>query len=77
MEKFIGQDYENLHEREQFIKDNAEGIEEMSYSKPLKSAVIDKLKEELADATIEKTDIEAAKKAADMNYNSEIKELKQ
>ena len=44
MEKFIGQDIENLQEREQFIKDNAEGIETMGYSKPLKSSVIDKLK---------------------------------
>lgn len=37
MEKFIGQEIEDLHERELFIKDNAEGVEKMGYSKPLPS----------------------------------------
>lgn len=52
MEQYIGQDILNLQEREQFIKDNAEGVENMGYSKPLKDEVIDKLKEQLADSTI-------------------------
>lgn len=77
MEKFIGQDIENLQEREQFIKDNADSIEDIGYSKPLKSEVIDKLKEELTDATIKKADVEQEKKAADAMYNSSLKELKQ
>lgn len=77
MEKFIGQDYQNLKEREQFIKDNAEGVENMGYSKPLNSAVIDKLKEELADATIQKNDVEQEKKMANSDYNARIKFLKE
>lgn len=76
MEKFIGQDIENLQEREQFIKDNAEGIETMGYSKPLKSSVIDKLKEQLANTTIEKEEVEADKKAANQQYNADLKNLR-
>lgn len=76
MEKFIGQDIENLQEREQFIKDNAEGIETMGYSKPLKSSVIDKLKEQLANTTIEKEELEADKKAANQQYNADLKDLR-
>ena len=76
MEKFIGQDIENLQEREQFIKDNAECIETMGYSKPLKSSVIDKLKEQLANTTIEKEEVEADKKAANQQYNADLKNLR-
>ena len=35
MEKFIGQDIEDLKERELFIKDNADAVEDKGYSKPL------------------------------------------
>lgn len=48
MEKFIGQDIDDLKERELFIKDNADAVEDKGYSKPLPSATIDKLKETLA-----------------------------
>lgn len=76
MEKFIGQDIEDLHERELFIKDNAEGVEKMGYSKPLPSAAIDKLKETLANACIEHHDLYEAKKAVDQDYQARIKEQK-
>ena len=33
MEKFLGQDIENLQERERFLKDNAETVESISYDK--------------------------------------------
>lgn len=76
MEKFIGQEIEDLHEREIFIKDNAEGVEKMGYSKPLPSTVIDKLKETLANACIEHHDLQEAKKAVDQDYQARIKEQK-
>lgn len=37
MEKFIGQEYTDPQEREQFLKDNADAIEKMGYSKPIPS----------------------------------------
>lgn len=76
MEQYIGQDILNLQEREQFIKDNAEGVENMGYSKPLKDEVIDKLKEQLADSTIKCHELEEEKKATLKTYTSQIKELK-
>jgi hypothetical protein len=54
MEKYLGLEYEDLAEREQFIKDNADSIENMGYTKPIPSDQIEKLKETLADASIKK-----------------------
>lgn len=76
MEKFLGLEYENLAEREQFIKDNADSIENIGYSKPIPSEQIEKLKETLADASIKKLEQEEAKKAAVQMYNDEIKGYK-
>lgn len=72
MEKFIGQDIENLQERELFIKDNADAVENMGYSKPLKSSEIDRLKEQLTDACIKKQDLEEEKKTVVKEYQGEI-----
>lgn len=76
MEKFIGQEYTNPQEREQFLRDNADSIENMGYSKPIPSEQIEKLKETLADASIKKLEQEEAKKAAVQMYNEEIKGYK-
>ena len=76
MEKLLGQEYQDLAEREQFIKDNADSIENMGYSKPIPSDQIEKLKETLADASIKKLEQEEAKKAAVQMYNEEIKGYK-
>lgn len=76
MEKYLGLEYEDLAEREQFIKDNADSIENMGYTKPIPSDQIEKLKETLADASIKKLEQEEAKKAAVQMYNEEIKGYK-
>lgn len=76
MEKYLGLEYEDLAEREQYIKDNADSIENMGYSKPIPSDQIEKLKETLADASIKKLEQEEAKKAAVQMYNEEIKGYK-
>ena len=76
MEKFIGQEYANLAEREQFIKDNADAIENIGYTKPLPSDEVEKLKEKLANASIKKLEQEEEKKAAVQMYNEEIKRYK-
>ena len=76
MEKYLGLEYEDLAEREQFIKDNADSIENMGYTKPIPSDQIEKWKETLADASIKKLEQEEAKKAAVQMYNEEIKGYK-
>lgn len=76
MEKFLGLEFEDLKEREQYLRDNADAIEEMSYSKPIPSEQIEKLKEKLADASIKKLEQEEAKKTAVQMYNEEIKGYK-
>jgi len=76
MEKFLGQEFEDLKEREQYLKDNADTIEDMGYSKPIPSEQIEKLKEQLADASIKKLEQEEAKKTAVQMYNEEIKGYK-
>lgn len=57
MEKYLGLEYEDLAEREQFIKDNADSIENMGYTKPIPSDQIEKLKETLADASIKELEL--------------------
>lgn len=48
----------------------------MGYSKPIPSEQIEKLKEQLADASIKKLEQEEAKKTAVQMYNEEIKGYK-
>ncbi len=76
MEQFLGQEYQNLEEREAFLKDNATTVESIGYSKPIKPDEIEKLKETLADATIKKEEAEQAKKDITQQYNEEIKGYK-
>lgn len=76
MEKFIGQEYTDPQEREQFLRDNADAIEEMGYSKPIPSEQIEKLKETLADASIKKLELEEEKKTQVQMINEEIKGYK-
>lgn len=76
MEKLLGQEYQDLQERERFLRDNADAIEDMGYSKPIPSDQIEKLKEKLADASIKKLEQEEAKKTAVQMYNEEIKGYK-
>lgn len=76
MEKFLGQEYQDPKERELYLRDNADAIEQMGYSKPIPSDQIEKLKETLADASIKKLEQEEAKKTAVQMYNEEIKGYK-
>lgn len=76
MEKFLGQEYTDPKKREQYLRDNADAIEEMGYSKPIPSEQIEKLKETLADASIKKLELEEEKKAQVQMINEEIKGYK-
>jgi hypothetical protein len=76
MEKTLGQDIENLQERERLLKDNAETVEDIGYSKPLRPEQIEKLKEKLSDSTIKLLDVQEDKKDSDAVFNEQIKTLK-
>lgn len=65
MDKFLGQEYENLQDRERFLKDIAEKVESISYDKPIKPDEIEKLKEDIAEQTAKMIDAEEAKKLID------------
>lgn len=76
MEKFLGQEYTDPKKREQYLRDNADAIEEMGYSKPIPSEQIEKLKETLADASIKKLELEEEKKTQVQMINEKIKRYK-
>ena len=76
MEKYILQELSEA-ERKQTLIDNADGVEEMGYTKPMTQKQIDDTKQLLAEETIQLKDVEAEKKAVDADYNSQIKTHKQ
>ena len=75
MEKVLGQDYAP-RERKQFLRDNADAVEQLGYQKPLTEDQLVELKEELTDTSIKIADIEAAKREATIAYNEELKPFK-
>jgi hypothetical protein len=77
MQKTLGENYSDPKEREQFLKDNADTIEDIGYSKPLKTDEVERLKETLTDASIKKMEAEEAKRDVVSGYNSTIKEYGQ
>ena len=76
MDKYILQELSEA-ERKQTLIDNADGVEEMGYTKPMTQKQIDDTKQLLAEETIQLKDVEAAKKTVDADYNSQIKTHKQ
>lgn len=77
MDRFLGQDIQDLRERTQFLRDNADGIEELGYTKQLPSEELERLKEELVENNIQLRDVRADKKAANKEYNEQIKQLEE
>ena len=59
MNKTIGKDIANPIQREQFIKDNADGVENKGYMKAYTPEQLQGHKEKLANVSIEIAEIEA------------------
>ena len=59
MNKTIGKDIDNPIQREQFIKDNADKVENKGYMKPYTPEELQGHKEKLANVSIEIAEIEA------------------
>lgn len=75
MEKTIGKEYKNAHDREAFLKDNCDKVEEKGYMRPYTPEELQGHKENLANVSIEIAEIEAEKKAQDAYYKGQLKPL--
>ena len=75
MEKTIGKEYKNARDREAFLKDNCDKVEEKWYMKPYTPEELQGHKENLANVSIEIAEIEAEKKAQDAYYKGYLKPL--
>ena len=62
MEKTIGKEYKNARDREAFLKDNCDKVEEKGYMKPYTPEELQGHKENLANVSIEIAEVEAGKK---------------
>lgn len=77
MDKVLGQDIKDPIERAQFLRDNADGIESLGYAKSLPTQELEDLKERLVENNIQLRDVRADKKAANKEYNGQIKQLEE
>lgn len=74
MDKFLGQDIPE-EERWQFLKDNADSVEEIGYTHRFTPDELAQKKESLAEASIRINDIEVEKKEAMEAFKQELKPL--
>ena len=77
MEKTLGKDIANPVAREAFLKDNCDKVEEKGYMKPYSPAELQQRKEELANASIEISEIEQEAKESAEYYKGKLKPLKE
>ena len=77
MDKSIGKEYPNRMQRESFLKDNCDTVEEKGYMKPYTSEQLQGHKENLANTSIEIAEIEAELKHIQAEYKGRLKPLKE
>lgn len=77
MERTIGKEYANRVQREAFLKDNCDTVEEKGYMKPYTPEQLQGHKEELANTSIEIAEIEAEMKQVQAEYKARLKPLKE
>ena len=77
MERFLGLEIENAKEREAFLRDNADKIEELGYTKAITADELNQLKDELVANNIELNGLKEEKKEAVARFNELIKPLKE
>lgn len=75
--KTIGKDIANPIQREQFIKDNADKVENKGYMKAYTPEELQGHKEKLANVSIEIAEIEAEMKQVQAEYKGRLKPLKE
>lgn len=75
MEKEIGKEYKNQSQREAFLKDNCDKVEEKGYMKAYSSAELQGHKEKLANLSIDIDEIEEAKKESAKDFKARLDPL--
>jgi hypothetical protein len=75
MDKFLGKEYANKAEREDFLKNNCEKVEEKGYMKPFTPEQLQGHKENLANLSIKIEEVEDEKKATAKHFKSELDPL--
>nr|DAZ47644.1 MAG TPA: hypothetical protein [Caudoviricetes sp.] len=76
LDKELGKEYP-LEKREQFLNDNSDDVEKVSYSKAFSPEELAKQREDLTDAAIKLADIEEQKKEANAHFKELMKPLEQ
>lgn len=75
MDKFLGQDIADARARVMFLRDNADAVEDLGYTKEIPTQQLDELKEQLVKTNIKLLDLRAAKNEANKKFNNQIHEL--
>lgn len=76
MDKVLGQEYEGKA-RIDFLRDNCDAVEDLGYTKQLPNEEIEALKDRLVENNIQLRDVCADKKAANKEFNDQIKQLEE
>lgn len=76
MDKVLGQEYEEKA-RIDFLRDNCDAVEDLGYTKQLTNEEIEALKDRLVENNIQLRDVRADKKAANKEFNDQIKQLEE
>jgi hypothetical protein len=76
MDKVLGQEYEGKA-RIDFLRDNCDAVEDLGYTKQLPNEEIEALKDRLVENNIQLRDVRADKKAANKEFNDQIKQLEE
>ena len=76
MDKVLGQEYEGKA-RIDFLRDNCDAVEDLGYTKQLPNYEIEALKDRLVENNIQLRDVRADKKAANKEFNDQIKQLEE
>lgn len=76
MDKVLGQEY-NRKDRVSFLRDNCDAVEDLGYTKSLPNDEIEALKDRLVENNIQLRDVRADKKAANKEFNDQIKQLEE
>ena len=76
MDKVLGQEYDGKA-RVAFLRDNCDAVEDLGYTKSLPNDEIEALKDRLVENNIQLRDVRADKKAANKEFNDQIKQLEE
>ncbi|MDD7272832.1 MAG: hypothetical protein PUG96_02545 [Prevotellaceae bacterium] len=73
----MAKDIQNRLQREAFLKDNCDAVEEKGYMKPFKAEQLQGHKEKLAETSIKIEEIEEELKEIKKDFNDRLKDLKE